>query len=367
VKFIDNSQYESWNFCPWSWWEKYVHGYEYLYTGQRSDPLCLGSLVHNGLDNFVRIGQPVIDNETVEEVTPTPETMELATMLVNGYVQKYPAERWPVEKTEEPMVWPLVDLCVSLCEPVQNIRIENTQRICNDCDRPTETIYGLAKFDGYFYVPEDTTIESGLPGHTLTLQRGWWTREYKTKAAGRDRARWMQDWRTKMQADFQMLALRERVGEAPQGVLICVLEKPREYTPKRKCQGCGEQWELASFLPTGEGHACPMCGHKQKLSPYVPRVPKVPEFYRITAQRTARELEESERQIRQVALQMEEMRRTGLAGMPPDKTNCADNKYNKICEFYNPHTYGHDVADDAQFGKRDTTRYVGLAEIQPAA
>src|SRR5581483_4569462 len=143
--------------------------------------------------------------------------------LVRGYVMKYPREKWPVESTEEAVTFPVLE----------------------------ETM-GVAKLDGYFYVPEDTTVESGLPGSTITLSRGWWSREYKTKSPGVHRPTWIEEWSTKRQADFQLLALKDlltRKGHNPdevQGVMVSVLEKPREYTPKRKCKGCGETFELGS-------------------------------------------------------------------------------------------------------------------------
>src|SRR5258708_10338152 len=112
-----------------------------------------------------------------------------------------------------------------------------------------------------------------------------------------------------MQAHLKMLALREMRGEMPRGVLICVLEKPREYVPKRKCKKCGENYEMSLFFVTGEGgvYACPGCAEHQKLSPYEPKSPKIPEFYRITATRSAEQLERSRGEIDRVAMDMRDM------------------------------------------------------------
>src|ERR1700722_14737912 len=104
---IDYSQYSKFLFCPWAWYENYVQGLAPRYVGQRSDPLALGSLVHNLLDNSSRYGRAVIDDATLAEVTPTPECVALAEVLVRGYLLKYPRERWEVERTEQPVKFPL--------------------------------------------------------------------------------------------------------------------------------------------------------------------------------------------------------------------------------------------------------------------
>src|SRR5579859_5739289 len=104
---LDYSQYSKFQFCPWAWYEAYVSGMQRRYDGQRNDPLTLGSLVHNALDNFSKTGHPEIDAECVAENNPTPECYALAVKLVQGYVVKFPSERWPVEATEQPLRFPL--------------------------------------------------------------------------------------------------------------------------------------------------------------------------------------------------------------------------------------------------------------------
>src|SRR5271170_5515812 len=126
---IDYSSYSKFLFCPWAWYENYVNERSRPYTSQRSDPLCLGSLVHNALDNFAKTGKPEIDQETILENNPTPDTVAQAQMLVYGYLKKYPAELWPVERTEQPLRFPLWNPDYSI--PKENV------------------IDGLAKLDGY--------------------------------------------------------------------------------------------------------------------------------------------------------------------------------------------------------------------------
>ena len=160
---IDYSQYSTWMMCPWLWCEKYVHGMSRRYIGQREDPLALGSLVHNGLDNFSRTGRYFLSPEVMGEVNPTPECVMLAEVLVQGFLRKFSSERWEMEMPEEAVEFPL--------EPGVSVFHKDDWT-------------GVAKLDRYFYVPSDTQIESGLPGQTLTLGRGWWSQEFKTKSHG---------------------------------------------------------------------------------------------------------------------------------------------------------------------------------------
>lgn len=344
---LDYSQYSLWSFCHWAWYERYVGQRQLRYDGQRYDALALGSLVHNALDNFAKEGKPYVSNEVREEINPTPECIEMAMLLVHGYIQKYPAEVWEVERAEQPLKFPLFG------------RPENNYT----------TLEGLAKLDGYFYVAKDTTIESGF-GPYITLSKGWWGKEYKTKAHARKRGEWIKEWQTKRQADFQILALDEWIhekgrnsGTIVQGILVCVLEKPHEHTPRRKCQGCKETWDLASFIPESEGFRCPMCGCVQELSPYVPKVPKVPDFFRITVTRNPTQLAIAKQEMVQVAQEMEAMRKHGLASVVPNRDACVNNVHRRECEYHGPHTYGGTVAEDHRYVQIDATKYMGLPEV----
>jgi len=337
---IDYSQYSLWNFCPWAWYERYVGQRALPYTGQRSDPLCLGSLVHNALDNFSKEGKPYVDDATMTENNPTKDTYELALMLVHGYLRKYPKEIWPVERAEQPLRFPL-DYDFS-----GHVNLE-----------------GLAKLDGYFYVPEDTTINHGIDGSTLTLARGWWAKEFKTKAHGRNRAEWVKEWQTKRQADFQILALLEllfKKEEPIQGVLVSVLEKPHEYTPRRKCVKCKDQYDLASFIPQAEGFMCPVCGAVQELSPYIPKVPKEPSYFRITVTRTPEQLVVAKNEIQRVAQAMERMRVEGMDSVLPNRDACVNNVHRRECEYHAPHTYGGTTKEDRRYVQIEATKYMGV-------
>lgn len=333
MKHIDYSQYSSWMHCPWQWYEKYVGRWQKNWIGQRSDALCLGSLVHSALDTWKKSGRVEIPPEAITDNNPTPETVSTAMMLVEGYIRKYPSEEFKIEATEQPVEFPL----------------------------RSAGVLGLAKLDGYFHLDDTRTLEMGLPGETITLTPGWWAREYKTKSWDTDRPKWIREWTSKMQADFQMLALQNLVGETPQGVMVCVLEKPHQYTPKRKCKACGQQWELASFIETGEGlYACPMCGEKQKVSPYEPKVPKTPEYFRILATRSEEQLERSRSEIDHVASMMEEAEYFGRNTFPPNRDACIQNRYHRECEFARVHIPGLDPGEAEGYVQVDTMKYMGV-------
>lgn len=343
-KFIDYSQTKAWFKCPWYWYERYVNQRRKRFEGQRSDAMTLGSLVHNGLKNWAENRLPVIDSFVVDELMPTPDCYGQAQELVQEYVRRYPNEEWKMTRVEEPLNF-LLSQCYAINLPEH---------------RSPYDIQGLAKIDAYFYNPTQQDIESGIPDYTLSLQPGWWIREYKTKDASRNRANWMKNWEVNLQASFQMLALQATINEPVQGVLVCVLEKPKLYVPKRKCGGCGEMYEMATFLPTGEGlYACPMCGNRQKLKPYEPKVQHRPDFYRMKALRTQEELVRDRDRITKIAIQMEDMRLGGLEAAVPNSEACVHEWFGP-CEYYNPHIQGFDSAEEPTFETVDAAKYVGL-------
>ena len=378
---IDYSQYSKFLFCPWAWYETYVKGMSPRYIGQRSDPLALGSLVHEGLDTFSRTGKVLIPAEVVAEVNPTPEAMQLAELLVRGYIRKYPNEQWQMERTEQAvefLLGEIVDTTIWTC-PQCGCYGNGRATQCGKClSTPTITgevlprWCGIAKLDSYFYVPEDTTIESGLHDQRLTLGRGWWAREYKTKSHGIDRAIWAKEWAAKRQADFQLLALEHTIHNTSRdwppegrddttvrGVLVSVLEKPRDYTPKRKCKGCSNSYELESYLIHADGHMCPMCGYVQKLKPYTPTVPLAPEFYRLIVTRSPEQLAIARNEIAMVAEAMDDLRESGMLSIVPNRDNCISNKYHRQCDFAEQHIAGVNV-EEPTFVKIDPYKYIGI-------
>lgn len=359
---IDYSQYSTWMMCPWKWYENYVKGMSKRYVGQRDDALALGALTHNLLDNLQRTGRVEYSPDVLLEINPTPECRDLGMMLVRGYVMKFPQERWEMEYPEEAVEFPLYTK-----------QSDNWNNVYIDVYHDFWT--GIAKLDRYFYVPEDTTIESGQPGQTITLGRGWWSQEFKTKSHGIRRDVWIKEWMSKRQADFQLLALQAQLGESKEeyrglsknngyvhevrGVLVSVLEKPRDYTPMRKCKGCGGSFELESFIPHEDGHMCPMCGNIQKLKPYTPTVPSNPDYFRIIVTRTPAQLETARQEIAQVTIAMEDMMEEGMESVVPNRDNCITNRYHTECLYAENHTAGNPVAEP-QFIQIDPYKYIGL-------
>lgn len=338
MNYIDYTQYSAYSKCPWFWYERYVRNVATVWPDhQRTDPLCLGSLVHSGLENYIKHSTLEIPKEVVEEQTPSPETLQLAYLLVQGYINAYPQEDWSLHITEDTLTFPLSNYSDTL---------------------------GVAKLDAYFYNPSLKIIETGVEGYTVALQPGWWAREYKTKSPYIARPAWIQEWQTKLQASFQCLALQQLIGAPVEGVLVSVLEKPKVYIPKRKCVGCGEQFELGAYLPTGEGgHACPMCGHLQQLKPYVPKVPPKPEYFRVVVSRTQEQLDLAKEIITSTAFAMEQLRTGGVnPELIGNREQCVVARNGKwgICDFFDGHTYRRDVLDDQRFKVGDTTRYMGL-------
>ena len=362
---IDYSAHDAFAFCPASWYEKYINKRRKRWPpGQRRDALALGSLVHEGLRMWQQEHTIEIPSEVVEEVTPDRETYALAQELVLGYARSYPSELWPLVMCEEPLTW--------------QIRDEH----CTSCQGDgygehdiVPAIYGLAKLDAYFYVPEPTEIESGQPGLTFTLSKGWWAQEYKTKSPRIALGLYMQAWETNLQASYQCLALNaelKRVFDASegehvvQGVLVNVLEKPNRYIPKRKCNACQEMYEYSTWLPTGTGeYACPVCGTRRKIEPLRANVPEAPpNYFRIVVTRTAEDLARDSEIIHQVAEQMLAMRSGGLTSAPWTKRNCVSLEYRRACDYYNPHKYGNSTLDDDVEYETPQGDYRGLVQLE---
>lgn len=342
---IDFSGHDTWNGCPAMWWEKYVNRRRLRWAkAQRSDALCLGSLVHEGLRVWQQSHTVDIPQTVVDEMTPDKDTYLLAQELVHGYAQTYPSEQWPLILCEEPLVWQLGD--------------KEEMSKAYGYDRPVgEDLTGLAKLDAYFYVPELTAVESGVPGLTTWLTPGWWIHEYKTKGAGVPLAMYMQSWESGLQASYQVMALTEHLAQqygkvtdtSPrypthqgdvQGVLVNVLEKPKRHIPRRKCQGCKETLEYNSWLITGTGmYACPVCGHRQELMPLKQDTPATPpSYFRVVVSRSPDQLARHRSDIIAVGQQMIAMSRGGIHSHPWNWKTCVNFQYRRACDYFTPHT-----------------------------
>ncbi|MDE1766597.1 MAG: hypothetical protein KGI27_10065 [Thaumarchaeota archaeon] len=306
----------------------------------------MGALVHSGLQVWQESHVVAIPDQAIEEFTPDMETRNLALELIYGYARRYPQELWPLGKCEEPVLFPLIIGGVYGTKEVGRLE-------------------GLAKIDRYFYVPEPSQIDTGVPGQSMILNPGFWIHEYKTKSPYIPISLYMQSWDMNMQATFQCMALSHKLkGEPVQGVLINVLEKPRKYIPKRKCKGCKETQEFATYIPTGTGeYACPSCGTRQVLQPLKLDTPTVPpEYYRFPVTRTREDLERWKPQIIQVGQQMIQMAEQGLDSVPWTTKNCVDFKWNSACDYFGHHRNGISTKEDQEL--MDVPEYRGLVEIQ---
>jgi len=352
---IDYSAHSTWDECPAKWWERYVAKRVPKWPkGQRDDALCLGSLVHEGLRLWQERQIVEIPTSVIDEVTPTRECLSLAQELVYGYTRTYPQELWPLIRCEEPVVMPLVS---------------PTQMEQNFGEVPLTL---LAKIDSYFYVPEPTMIESGIPGIQWTLNPGWWIHEYKTKSPFISMPLYMQGWEMNMQASYQVLALSHKLredgedlhGRPVQGTLVNVLEKPRRHIPKRKCRSCTETYEFYTWVPTGSGeYACPVCGTRQKLTPLKTDIPTIPPaYYRLIVTRSPRELEAARRQILQVGQRMIAMEQNGLDSEPWNTKSCVNFQWKRACEYFGVHRNGTDSKEDSNY--TDAIDYRGLVQLE---
>lgn len=354
---LDFSAHSKWDTCPAAWWESYINRRRRRWSkGLRGDALALGSLVHEGLRVWQETHTVEIPEGVREEMTPTQECLSLAEELVFGYTRTYPEERWPLILCEEPVLFPLQEQVTweSGAGPVHG-----------------GPLTGLAKIDSYFYVPEATEIETGIPGLMYTLSPGWWIHEYKTKSPFIPMAMYMQGWEMGMQASYQLLALRAKQAGDPtlmpgevQGILVNVLEKPRRYIPKRKCRRCEEQVEYAMWIAAGGGQfACPLCGHRQELSPLKQATPtQPPAYYRIIVTRSAEELAAAQREIIQVGEAMLAMEAGGLHSHPWHHAACVDTKWNRACDYFAPHKNGYDTRDSDEF--ETPADYRGLIQLE---
>lgn len=340
-EFIDYSQYKTWMFCPWAWYEKYVLRRQkaWIAQGMRDDAMAVGSLVHAGLENWYGKRDPEIPQSTVEEINPTPEALRMAKGLVAGYINTYPRELWDTVACEEPIRFPVIP-----------------------------GVDGLAKIDMYFYIPTPTRIESGIQGYEIILNPGWWIQEYKTKSSSVKFAEYFRSWQTNMQADFQMLALQQQMMRMDQikegtdkinGLLINIIEKPNDYIPKRKCKQCEEIYAYTAWTPIGAEFRCP-AGHTQKLKPLEERGPIQANYFRLMVERTPEQLRKSKCDIFNVAAQMQKADESkSIEQLIPNKDHCMNlnAKYANECEYFQPHLYGITTIDNPAY--EDTKDYIG--------
>lgn len=294
---LDNSQYSAWWKCPTYWFTVYIAGVQKAWEGQRNDPLCIGSLFHNGMENWYGNKKIKLDQDVLDDNTPDKESYDLVMNLLTNYVTKYPYEPWEIESIEQAYRIPLI----------------------SDWE-------AVAKVDKVAIVSKPTEIESGIDGQPIIVPPGRYALEHKTKSGWGSRAMYINGWRRRKQVDFQQLCA------GVNGVIINIAEKPAVRQPTRKCQGCKNTFEFRAWLPIKDRrYQCSSCGHEQELKP-VEIKQKDPEFFRIFQARRPDQLEASLEEFKDVATQMDDII-NGLATPKVNPLSCIDERWNRQCDY----------------------------------
>jgi hypothetical protein len=262
---IDFTQWSTFQNCPMLWYETYVKGWRKKPADyQRDDALCIGSLYHDGMENFLRTKTAFIRQEVLDECTPKPEALEMVMGMLEEYQLWAGHEPWTVITIEKPLEFSL-DLH------------DGTSVSC------------MAKLDASVLVQDPITIETGQVGQTETLAPGYYTYEHKTKAANANRAAFFRRWELDAQPLFQQLALANYIAANPQlpqlpvqGTIINVAEKPTIYIPVRTCKGCKTKQDMSSYTILNGQYVCLLCGHVNEFEPAKKSTSRQPTtFYRI--------------------------------------------------------------------------------------
>lgn len=315
--YIDYSQMRLWHFCNLAWYSRYILGLRRRSSdAPADDALTLGSLFHEGMENWYLRKDPRISEAIIAKLNPSKECLDVAAQLVLGYSRHYPQDPWTTISVEEALKKPL-----------------------------TDGLGLVAKVDQIARVVEPVDIDSGHQGLTFRLEPGIYSIENKTKAQQKPFAGYLQSWQANMQASFQLLALREKYGDQVKGVIVNVAEKPNFYKARRKCQKCEQTSELKMWLIDStnlKNNKCPLCLHSQKLKPYEPKKINDPRFYRIVVTRNQERLEKDLIKIHSVGTAMLMMKLSGETGANLATYENDENCINPItmrskCDYFEAH------------------------------
>jgi hypothetical protein len=211
-------------------------------------------------------------------------------------------------------------------------------------------------------------------GEYITLDPGIWIREHKTKAQSISYDKFATRWTYDRQADFQCACLSNHLDKEVNGVLINVIEKPKQYVPKRKCKGCAQTLPFITYAPvnhTSNHYTCSLCLHLQILQPIKPEQLqlKEPTFYRLYTRRSDERIEHMISDAMEIARRMDYMERSGIYKEPPRMTEgaCSHSIFGP-CEFLPLCiTENGDMLDPLSHGKyreANTKEYMGLTKAQ---
>lgn len=312
-RYLDNSQYTTFQRCPALWYEQYVRGLRPNYTGQRNDPLCLGALYHSALQEFYHVRRPQPTAEVIAEFDPTPDALADATRWAHAYVATHPADPWRVELVETACIGP-------------QIGGRDDYRL-------------LAKLDTVVELTAHLRL-SGPVGFGDVAPPGLYSLEHKTRSTSGSREDYVRRWLSDTQAIFQLECARPI--HKLDGVIVNVCDKPYAAPPRRKCRNasCGETQPFTDFVPvdrTVRGKPqfrCTLCGGVSQFDPPEPKAPPEPSFWRFLVTRTQAQIDAAYREFEYVVGEMEAIR----AGRPPHRSlGLACEDYHRWCSFYEHH------------------------------
>lgn len=309
LKIIDFSQYDTFEFCPSKWAELYLKGHRDKPV-EGDGPLVLGGLFHEGLYSYLEKKKPEIPVSKIEETKAFKETVTLAQKLLYAYLKSYPPQEFDLVSCEKALDFP--------------IDVPNWK--------------GISKIDAVFKLSKPTSIKM-WDGEQI-LPAGIYGLEHKTRQA-RNMSGWLAHWDVRMQADFEMLALKSHF-ENVRGVLVNTVEYIPEYVPIRTCPECHVKTELRHWhVMEDNKFGCPFCEGQIEVKPSNKKKdpPKEPKCYRFYRTRTDERLKKALEKIAKVAQQMQEI----MNGKEPDmvESRCVKTPGYYKCEFFDAHVHGN--------------------------
>ena len=303
-------------------------------TEPADDALTLGSLVHDGLAQAALGQDPVPSKDRAQDMNAADSCYDLACRLVYNYIRsggsKLFGEMESVEKVLE--FW---------------LGSDSLHR-------------GMAKVDLVQQVSHLANVQASSNGGQLIVPTGVYSVEHKTKALQTDRSVYMKAWQANTQASFQLLALQERYPNDPVGLIVNVLEKPRQAEPKRKCKKCVQYYALSMWRLTGGDDpkifACPFCNNEQKIQPDKTKPFDYP-WFRFMVTRSQERLEFDRGQISKRAADMSYLKElqfinddTKMRVVPfHDWSACLPWNSRTPCTYFEAHTQLVDPLDTAGF------------------
>lgn len=265
--------------------------------------MIVGLLVHNALENLYKTGEPTIDTTLIQEFEVFQETVLLAQELVLRYQKVYPLHEFASRSVEKALEFELGG--------------GNSWK-------------GISKVDFVFELATPTRVQLNDADST-ELPAGIYGLEHKTRS-GRS-ATWQESWDTRVQADFEMLAIQANFGRCD-GILVNTIEYKAPYEPVKTCKPCGQKSEVRYWIAVEKGaYKCPLCG---EVSNFTPRKQtkdnEPPPTYRFLVTRTPEQLEEAKLRIRTITSFMHPSLRPWMR-LP----SCVDKFTGKICPYKQLH------------------------------